>query len=237
MVTLWDRTLIGQIIDSLNTAGIHDISVVGGYKEDLLRLHLGSRVKHFYSNPNYADTNMVESLFCAVSELEGDEDVIISYSDIIYHPYIVEQLQESTAPVSVVIDREWEHLWRMRMQDPLSDAETLRVNASGFITELGKKPKSIDEIQGQYIGLIKISKNFLPEFIAHYQGIDRNAVYDKKNFQNMYMTSFIQSIIDRFDNVKAIPIEGGWVEVDSLADLNLYESHGPQLIERNIPLK
>lgn len=236
MVTLWDRTLIGQIIDTLNQSGIRDVSVVGGYKEDLLRLHIGSRVKQFYSNPWFEQTNMVKSLFCALPELKGNDDIIISYSDIVYQPHIVEQLQASTAPVSVVVDLDWEHLWRMRMEDPLSDAETLQIESDGRISSLGKKAKTLEEIQGQYIGLIKISKVFLPQLIEHYLRLDPEAIYDGKTFDQMYMTSFIQSLIYRFNNVHAVPIEGGWLEVDTLADLGVYETKGPRLLEANISL-
>ena len=41
------------------------------------------------------------------------------------------------------------------MEDPIADAETLKLDAGGDIIELGKKPTSLDDIQGQYMGLIK----------------------------------------------------------------------------------
>ena len=39
------------------------------------------------------------------------------------------------------------------MEDPLADAETLKLGEDGSIVELGKKPTSYDEIQGQYVRL------------------------------------------------------------------------------------
>ena len=44
------------------------------------------------------------------------------------------------------------------MNNPLSDAETLKIDDNGNIFELGKKPNSFDEIEGQYIGIIKLKK-------------------------------------------------------------------------------
>lgn len=34
----------------------------------------------------------------------------------------------------------------------------MKIDKDGLIEELGKKPKSYDDIQGQYIGLMKVKK-------------------------------------------------------------------------------
>jgi hypothetical protein len=39
----------------------------------------------------------------------------------------------------------------------------------------------------------------------------------------MYMTSFLQAIIDDLMPIMAVPLDGGWLEIDSLADLTAYE--------------
>ena len=47
---------------------------------------------------------MLFSLFCAKELFNHEEDLIISYGDIVYSPEILEQLIESTLPISVVVD-------------------------------------------------------------------------------------------------------------------------------------
>jgi NDP-sugar pyrophosphorylase family protein len=56
--------------------------------------------------------------------------------------------------------------------------------------------------------------------------MDKSQVYDGKDFDNMYMTSFIQNLIDTGWQVQAAPIKGGWLEVDSIEDLQVYENRG-----------
>ena len=56
-------------------------------------------------------------------------------------------------------DDNWLSLWSLRNENPINDAETMKFDRQGNIIELGKKPKSINEIESQYTGLIKISKN------------------------------------------------------------------------------
>ena len=60
----------------------------------------------------------------------------------------------------------------------------------------------------------------MKKVIKIYEKLDRNDEYDNQNFNNMYMTTFIQKIINNSINVKPIFIDGGWVEIDSVKDLS-----------------
>jgi choline kinase len=221
MVEFRGRPVIDYITGAIKRSGLDDIVIVDGYKKDVLENHLAGQNIKFRVNESYENTNMVSTLFCAGGEL--NDDIIISYADIIYSPAVLEKLIDDPAEFAVVVDRDWKELWSARMENPLLDAETMKIDEGSFIYELGKKPKSYDEIQGQYIGLIKIKKDFLRTVIKYYDGLDRNAVYDGKNFDNMYMTSLIQLIADNVKKPKAVFINGGWVEIDSVEDLRVYE--------------
>jgi choline kinase len=157
---------------------------------------------------------MVHSLWCAEAEFE--DDVIVSYSDIIYSQNILQKIIDSPDDISVVIDKNWRELWSLRMEDPLQGAESLILDSDENILELGKKVDSYDRIQGQYIGLIKFSKRILPSITIFYQKIS-----SEKNIDNMYMTDFLQELINAEYFVKAIQIFGNWVEIDSASDLSV----------------
>ena len=43
-------------------------------------------------------------------------------------------------------------------------------------------------------------------------------------FKNMYMTSFLQKLIDNDWKVKPVFINNGWLEFDSMKDLKLYQN-------------
>ena len=57
-----------------------------------------------------------------------------------------------------------------------------------------------------------------------YHKMDRESIYDGQDFDNMYMTSFIQYLINSQWEVKATVIDNGWLEVDTIEDLERYES-------------
>lgn len=217
MVEYQGKPIIDYILEVSRDCDIDNIAIVDGYKKDVLETYLKDDNVAFYTNEKFDQTNMVSTLFCAKEFM--DDDLIISYADIIYKREVLEKLMHNGNNFSVVVDKKWKELWSQRMENPLQDAETLKVT-NGMITELGKKPKSYDEIEGQYIGLIKISKNIIHKVIDFYDSLDRIKLYDGKDYENMYMTSFIQMIIDNLMDVVPVYIKGNWIEIDSLEDLN-----------------
>jgi len=221
MVELCGKSLIDYQLDAFKAAGITDITVIAGYKQEVLE-RVG--IKKII-NPAYASTNMVSTLMCAKDLFNGDTDVLITYGDIVYEQRILNAILEAKGDVSLTIDKEWKRLWGLRMDNPLDDAETLKIDKEGCIIEIGKKPISYDEIQGQYMGLIKISAEKAKKIVKIWDSMDRNAIYDGKDFDNMYLTSFIQYLIDDGWRIKAIPVQSGWLEIDTVDDLQFYEKN------------
>ena len=219
MVKLAGKSLLQRQLEVLRSAGINRIVLVGGYCADRLE----AEGVELVMNPRFAETNMVSTLFCAESWMTPDEDILIVYGDIVNEPRVVRSLIDTNAPIAVSVDREWQRLWETRMDDPLSDAETLKLADENRIVELGKKPRTLDEIQGQYMGLIKVRSDSVEAFRAQWHGLDRHGSYDGKDFDNMYMTSFIQHLIDTGSDVRAAFTDNGWIEIDTLEDLARYE--------------
>ncbi len=214
------RSLLARQVAVLNAAGIDDITVVGGYRIDQIRA-LGYQCME---NVDYEHTNMVSTLFCAKGIMSSDEDLLICYGDIVYQHDNLAKLLATDGEVVLMIDQEWKKLWELRLENPLDDAETLQLSDEGNVIELGKKPENYDQIQGQYTGLIKVRADKVAEMIDFYQSLDRTACYDGQTFPNMYMTSFIQQLIDAGWQVKAALVKNGWLEIDSVSDLQNYQS-------------
>lgn len=217
LVELAGKPLLEHQLAVLRAAGVSDIHIIGGYRADQLRrpdatLHI---------NPRYAETNMVTTLFAAEEEMTADADIIISYGDIVFEPGVLAALIELDAPIALAVDRAWRRYWAARMEDPLVDAETLKLTDGNRVVELGKKPQSYDDIEGQYTGLIKIRADHVAKLPGIWRAMDRDALFDGKDHDNMYMTSFIQHLIDMGWETRAAFIENGWAEVDCQEDLGV----------------
>lgn len=221
MVKLAGHSLLSHQLSSIKKCNIStdEIALVGGHKSEALKKF---NLKKF-ENINYSSTNMVTTLFCAREFMKHNEDLIISYGDIIYEEKVLRAVLDCDDEVCVSADKEWESLWRLRMSNPLDDAETFILDDELSIKELGKKPTSLSQVQAQYMGLIKIRGDKISELINIYQKMDRHLNYDGQNFDNMYMTSFIQHLIDIGWQVKARLVRNGWLEVDTVGDLKRYD--------------
>ena len=123
LVELAGKPLLDHQLEVLCAAGVGDIHVVAGYRAD--KLDRPDFTRHI--NERYADTNMVSTLFVAESVMTGYSDLIISYGDIVYEPRVLSALCMVDAPISLVVDREWRRYWAARMDNPLSDAETINL--------------------------------------------------------------------------------------------------------------
>lgn len=214
MTYLFGKALIDYQIEIFKILGFSKIIIVGGYMSNKLPAGGVSVIV----NNNFETTNMVYSLFCAKNILlQSKEDVVVSYGDIVFEKQVLEKLINSDNDYSVVSDQGWETLWRNRMEHYLNDVETFSTDSDDYIVSLGKRPKSLNEVGGQFIGLLKIKKNKLQEFFSIKEKITSN-----KEFNSLFMTDYIQEMINLGVKVKSIYIKNGWLEVDTVQDLNSY---------------
>lgn len=212
LVELRGKPLLEWQLAALRKAGISEISIVTGYKRELL----AERGLVEFHNERWAETNMVSSLACAQDWLAA-EPCIVSYSDIFYEASAVESLMVSTASLAVTYDQHWLKLWEKRFGDPLLDAETFRLGADGTLVEIGNKPKSIEEVQGQYMGLLR----FTPEGWNEVLRIRSELTAAERD--QMHMTGTLQKVIEAGRvPVAALAYGKPWGEVDSIEDLKIY---------------
>lgn len=216
LVELGGTSLLEHNIFTLHEAGVDENIVVTGYEADQIR-DLGFETVH---NEVYDETEMVYSLFCAREEFpdEQEGDLIISYGDIVYEQRVVESLLNCDAPMAVTVDTEWRSLWEKRFEDPLADAETLELSDDGQILSIGDDAESYSEIDAQYTGLIKVRNDHIDEFVNEYKELQVMA----DGYVSIDMTAFLQRLIDSEWHLQAVPLDGGWLEVDTLNDLEQY---------------
>ena len=222
LVKLFGKTILERQIEIFIDSGITDISIVTGFNANMIKFPM----INYFHNPNFKITNMVETLFCAEEKL--NESTIISYGDIIFDKIVLEKLIESEYEMSVVVDLAWKQYWEVRFENPLEDVESLLLH-DGYITNIGQKPKNLEQIQGQYIGLMKFQNLGIKNLIDFYEkskisskdGI--NPLNPQLPFEKSYMTDLLQGLIDNNFKIRGIPIENGWLEVDSINDYELYK--------------
>ena len=92
---------------------------------------------------------------------------------------------------------------------------------NGTISEIGQKPKSLDEIDGQYMGLMKFSAKGVKQIKEVFHAAVENINLLGKPVENAYMTDLLQAMINSGKVITSVPITGNWVEIDTVKDLNI----------------
>jgi choline kinase len=221
MVSVADRPLVDWLTDTARAVGINDIVLVTGYRSEMLERHVGSDVRCF-ENPDYENTDMVQSLWCAEDVLEGQ--VVISYSDILYTPRILERVVSSPHDIVVAVDEQWRAYWERRHENPLEDAESLEMDNDERIVSIGQPVDSIDEPDAQYIGLTKLTSDGVENLHTAYRDARQARVQSDgpgRSFEKLHMTDLLQQVVARDDEVYGERIAGGWVEIDTPRDFDI----------------
>lgn len=143
MLAVGRRTLIDRAIDALQCSGIRDITVVAGYRGEVLRAHLDGRVR-IVNNPHYRATNSLYSLWLAAAHLTGG--ALILNSDVLFPSAMLDRLLGSPVPDALLFDSSSE-----------LDPEVMKVKLHGpFVIGLSKDLPP-DEAGGENVGIVKIS--------------------------------------------------------------------------------
>ena len=210
LVPLTGRPLVEWQIAALRAAGFEHISVATGYLSEKFD-YLGLPTVH---NPDWDRTNMVGSLMCRLDADQGP--VLIGYSDIVYRPDVAATLARCPADIAITYDVEWLDLWSDRFDDPMSDAESFRINSEGHLLEIGRSAASAEEVQGQFMGLVKLSKAGV--------GIVRDIVAScSKHRAELDMTGLLDLCLANGQTVQGVPVRGQWCEIDNQNDLRVAE--------------
>lgn len=207
------KPLVEWQLDAIKMAGISKIGIVTGYRSNMFKKY--NLVK--FKNKKWSQTQMVASLMCASKWLKTSS-CIVTYSDILYEASAIKKLIQSKADIAITYDPKWKRLWQKRFLDPLQDAETFTIKNKNQLSSIGEKPKNINSIHGQYMGLLR----FTPKGWRIFQKRWRN---NKRSVRQKLQITKVLSLVIKQDKIRilAVPYKKGWGEVDSLSDLKLLQ--------------
>jgi len=216
MLDFGGKTLLQRQLDSYKKNGIKDISLIRGYKKEKIN-YKGIR---YFENNDFENNNILNSIFYAEEVIHGN--IIISYSDILFDPSVVERTLNSDHDISVVVDIDWRGYYVGRKDHPVSEAENVIFNSNNEVEKIGKINTGNQDVHGEFIGMIKLSNRGTEIFKEHFHRLKKsywNKPFQRaKIFQKAYLTDFIQELVDIGIKVHCVIIESGWKEIDTVED-------------------
>ena len=216
MLDFGGQTLLQRQLNAYKKNEINDISLIRGYKKEKINY---KGIKYF-ENTDFKNNNILNSIFYAEKIINGN--IIISYSDILFEPSVVERLQKSDHDISVVVDIDWRGYYVGRKDHPISEAENVIFNSNNEVEKIGKINTGNEEVHGEFIGMIKLTSRGTEIFKHHFHRLKKiywNKPFQRaKIFQKAYLTDFIQELVDIGIKVHCVIIESGWKEIDTVED-------------------
>ena len=218
MLSFVGKTIIERQIEMFRKCGITNIIVVRGYASEKIRY---SDIK-YYDNEDYANTNMVESLMAAKEEF--NDDVIVSYSDVLFNMEMLREMIRVEEDFAVAVDDNWKVYWNKRYGRVDFDTESLSLSSNNQIVELGLENPALEDIDARYIGLLKFRKKGLEKIqellrVAYDEYSDaRGWQQSGKPIRKAYMTDLLNALIEEENRVTAVRFSNGWIEFDTNED-------------------
>lgn len=151
LLKIGERNLLQRTIDAVRSAGINELVVVTGYREEMIRSFLTEHYTDmritFINNADYLTTNNIYSLWLAQPYVAGKEFMLLD-SDILFDPAIITRLLDNKHTVLAVNTHK------------LGDEEMkVIVDNQNIITEISKTC-DISKALGESVGIEKINSDY-----------------------------------------------------------------------------
>ena len=219
MLKINDKSIIEMQLDLFKKNQLSDIIIIVGPNKENFKL----KNVNYVLDDDFQNHDVLGSLMACKSII--DDEVLTSYSDIIFDENILHSMLDFKGDIGIAVDLDWEKNYANRIQHPKSEADNVLLENNKIlkIKKNIKESKSTQKL-GEFIGLMKLSKNGAKIFVEKYEHLLKS---HKGKFQNApslkkaYLTDMIQELIDSGFSVEPIIINGKWYEIDTPEDLDI----------------
>ena len=218
MIDVRGQPILRRLTDIFREGGIRDITVVRGYRKEMINLPSIDTV----DNDLYAHTGEVGSLACAADRIEGP--CLISYGDILFRNHIIDRIRETEGDIVIAVDA----LWRERESDGGADGgvwvrdfvSCSRPFSAGYLDDAPVHLKRLGpdlaeaSVNGEWMGLTRLTARG-SEIVR--QTIE--AMRTDGTLQKASMIDLLSRILEAGHTVTVLYVTGQWLDVDNAYDL------------------
>lgn len=201
LIKIGKKTILERQIEILNLNGIYDITIITGYKSDLIKKHVNSKSLKIVENKKFKITNTLYSFLLALTSIS--EDFLCLYGDLIFDPEIITSLLNEEKQISLVVD------------------ESLIKNDNHSVVIKNNKIKQINlknnfnDVNGQFIGISK----FNAQSISLLKNLFNNFDF-KNNCNDEIITIFDFFISKKIIEIFILKSNFTWINVNDKKSLN-----------------
>lgn len=218
------KSILGHQVDAFRRLGVDDITVVRGFGKEHVQ---GARLE-FIDNENYAATFELGSLYLARHLLGQGEQTVISYGDILYKQYVLEELLADTEGITIIADVEHsaapgyhEYVatdvpYSKRLFAQAAHMERMFSNVLQPVIAVAREAVAVrekEEINGEFIGLLKVSRAAADSVR---EALERLAA--RPDFGQLRMMHLLEEVRGQ-QPIAVRFIHGSWLDINTIVDL------------------
>ncbi|MCR5574518.1 MAG: phosphocholine cytidylyltransferase family protein [Bacteroidaceae bacterium] len=194
LLTVGQRTLLQRTVDAILAAGIEELVVITGYRQQMIRdfltNHYPNITIHFIDNPDYAHNNNIFSLWLTRPFTEGNDFLLLD-SDILFDPAII----------PAVLKQEGSALALNRHELGEEEIKVI-VDDKNRVLEISKVC-SIEQAIGESVGIEKMTADYSKALFCELQQmIEEEGLIDvfyEKAFERLIPKGYTFQIVDTTD--------------------------------------
>ena len=215
MLDIQGKPLLERLTSTLKKDNIGKISIVSGYKSNVIRERNNLSNLNIIENKEYIKTGELYSLYKAVNEIKND--CIITYGDIVFRKYILDALLSIKGEIVIVVDALSQNKQKKKQKD-LTVCD--RKFTGNYLLE--EKPASLKSMHNEYTN--KITCQWIGLLKTNTKGskIIKNQIIKlskNKKFKNLTMPDLFNSLIKNKIKINVLYIAGQWLDVNDAFDL------------------
>ena len=211
MVPVAGVPLLQRIVATYRRAGVQRLTVVRGYAASSVSLD----GVEYADNAHWEDNGEVASLAAGLAACDEEGDLLVSYGDVLFKRFIVEQLLEMPGDWAIAVDTHWhESVNRGRDADYVHCSRSHTRADVHLPVDLREVAASMDEarIHGEWMGFLRVGRGRRRDFLAI---VERVLQQDRR----CGMPDLLNAVVAAGESVRVVYGTGHWLDVDSLADL------------------
>ena len=205
------RTLLERHLDCLSGAGAGPVSLVVGYRSELVEAELARLGRRdevaLIRNPDWQDGSMA-SLHAGRAVLEGGGAVVLMDADVLYGQPLMERLLDSTHPAVLLLDRELE---------PGDEPVKICVDDANRIVDFAKQPDAVHAFHGESVGFFRFSSEVAASLARRVRAmvrLDRGLEYEA-SIRALIRADASGPPMFGYEDITGLP----WTEIDFMEDI------------------
>jgi len=213
MLPIGGKTVLRRLLDEFKNQNINKVTLVAGYKPEAIDTS-GIEMK---INKDYETTGELASLTQVVTEFH--DDMIITYGDLLFRSYILRDLLENEGEIVAVVDSSVENVNYSGTPDYAycSQKEDRAIfKQDAYLNHVSEEKNTASgDPTGRWIGLLRVrgqGRQWIED------AIDELKPHD--NFKQMSLADLLNQLIKMNHPVKVHYINGHWVDINALADID-----------------